>query len=148
MSMTTDLKILAKDWSWLIDLDQFTLIEVSPFGDMFLRDSSGAFCLLDINQGELQYAQVAGSDPAVLFPMAFDMVIALDYLKAGVLPEDGQCFGYKSQLVAGGSLESANVYVATAAEYISFMGDFHYQIKDVADGETVMLKVVNHKVVQ
>jgi hypothetical protein len=146
--MTTDLKTLAKDWSWLIDLDQFTLLEVSPFGDLFLKDSTAALCLLDINLGELQYAEVAGSNPAVLFPMAFDMIIVSDYIKAGLLPTDGQCYEYKSQLVAGGSLEPSNVYVATAAEYISLMGDFHYQIKDVADGETVTLKVVNHKVIQ
>jgi hypothetical protein len=146
--MEAELSVLAKDWSWLIDLDQFTLLEVSPFGDLFLKDSTGAFCLLDINLGELQYAEVAGSNPAVLFPMAFDMVIVADYIKAGLLPTDGQCYGYKSQLVAGGSLEPANVYVASAAEYISFMGDFHYQIKDVADGETITLKVVNYKVIQ
>jgi hypothetical protein len=146
--MTTNLKILAKDWGWLIDVDQFKLLEVSPFGDLFLKDSTGALCLLDINLGELQYAEVAGSNSAALFPMAFDMVIAADYAKAGLLPTDGQCYGYKNQLVAGGSLEPSNVYVANAAEYISFMGDFHYQIKDVADGETVTLKVVNLKVIQ
>jgi hypothetical protein len=76
------------------------------------------------------------------------MVIVMDYIKAGLLPVDGQCFGYKSQLTAGGSLEPANVYVATTAEYISFMGDFHYQIRDVPDGTTVTLKVINHKVTQ
>ena len=146
--MTADLKILAKDWNWLIDLDQFTLLEISPFGDLFLKDSAGVFCLLDINFGELKYANVAGSNPALLFPFAFDMLIALAYVKAGLLPEDGQCFGYKEQLVTRGSLEPENVYVATAAEYISFMGEFHYQIKDIPDGTTVTLKVINHKGIQ
>jgi hypothetical protein len=146
--MTTDLNTLAKDWRWLVDLDQFTLFEISPFGDLFLRDSSGAFCLLDINFGELQYAKTTGSEPALLFPIAFDMAIATDYIKAGLLPIDGQCFGYKVQLVCGGSLKIENVYVANLSDYISFMGDFHSQIKDVADGETVQIKVINHKVIQ
>jgi hypothetical protein len=64
------------------------------------------------------------------------------------MPAEGQCFGYKQQLVAGGSLEIDNVYVATLNEYISFMGDFHSQIQDVADGETVRLIVTNRKVIQ
>lgn len=146
--MLPELTELAKDWNWLIDLDQFTLVEVSPFGDLFMTDSSGAFCLLDINQGDLQYASVSGSDPAKLFPLAFDMVIALDYIKAGLMPVDGQCFGYKVQCVAGGSLGPSNVYVATLSEYVSFMGSFHEQIQDVPDGGTVILKVINQKVIQ
>jgi len=61
---------------------------------------------------------------------------------------EGQCYGYKRQCVTGGSLEPDNVYVATMAEYISFMGDFHYQIKDIPDGTTVTLRVVNLKATQ
>jgi hypothetical protein len=136
-----ELKQIAKDWSWLIDLDQFTLIEVSPFGDLFMKDSTDAFCLLDINTGELQYAEAAGNNPAHLFPMIFDLRIAAAYVKAGLVPQEGQCFGYKVQIVVGGSLEPTNVYVATLAEYVSFMGDFHHQIQDVPDGTTVHLKV-------
>ncbi len=113
-----------------------------------MKDATDAFCLLDINMGELQYAQVPGISPAELFPIAFDFRIAADYIKAGVMLEEGQCFGYKIQLVAGGSLAVSNVYVATLAEYISFMGDFHHQIQDVPDGTTVHLKVINKRVIQ
>ena len=129
----------------MIDLDQFTLLEISPFGDLFLKDFTGSFCLLDINFGELKYADVEGSDPALLFPFAFDMVIATNYVQAGLLPVDGQCYAYKIPSVAGGSLEVSNVYVATAAEYISFMGDFHHQIMDVPDGGRIRLKVINYE---
>lgn len=113
-----------------------------------MKDTTSAFCLLDINLGELQYAEAAGNDPAQLFPMAFDFLIAADYVKAGLMPEEGQCFGYKIQLVAGGSLEVSNVYVATQSEYISFMGEFHHQIQDIPDGTTVRLKVINKRVLQ
>jgi hypothetical protein len=145
--MTTDFNTLAKDWSLLVDLDQFTLVEISLFGDLFLKDSTGAYCLLDINFGELQYAETVGSDPEILFPIAFDMVIATDYIKGGLLPVDGQCFGYKEQLVSGGSLRIENVYIAILSDYVSFMGDYHNQIKDVADGETVQIKAINHKII-
>jgi hypothetical protein len=142
-----ELKQIAKDWDWLVDLDQFTLIEVSPFGDLFMKDTTDAFCLLDINMGELQYAETAGISPIELFPIAFDGRIAIDYIKAGLMPAEGQCFGYKVQLVTSGSLESSNVYVATLTEYISFMGEFHRQIQDIPDGTTVTIKVINKKVI-
>ena len=146
--MVPELATLAEGWKWLFDSDQFTLLEVSPFGDLFMRDTTGAFCLLDVNMGELQYARTEGTNPALLFHIAFDGVIAAGYIKAGLLPVDGECFGYKQQLVAGGSLESHNVYIATLSEYVSFMGDFHREIRDVPDGATVVLKVTNRKVVQ
>ena len=143
-----ELSQVAKDWSWLIALDGMGLVTVSPFGDLLLRDSSGAFCLLDVNFGELQYATSEGTDPAILFPYAFDMRIASKYIEAGLLPADGQCFGYRNPLVTRGSLGVENVYIATLSEYISFMGDFHRQIQDVPDGATVTIKVINQKVIQ
>jgi hypothetical protein len=146
--MHADLDKLAADWRWLIDPGQFTLVAVSPFGDLFMKEATGAHCLLDINAGELLYAKEPGVDPSTLFPIAFDMIIATEYVKAGMLPADGQCFGYKRQLVAGGSLDVENVYVATLDEYVSFMGDFHRQIQDIPDGTTVTIRVINQKVIQ
>jgi len=143
-----ELSTLAKDWSWLVDLNQFTLLSVSPFGDLFMKDSADALCLLDINLGQLAYAEVPGTNPALLFPIAFDTRIATGYIEGGLLPTEGQCFGYKRQLVTGGSLEIENVYLATTVEYISFLGDFHRQIQDVPDGGTIRIKVINHKVIQ
>ncbi len=113
-----------------------------------MKDSTDAFCLLDINMGELQYAEIAGNSPAHLFPIAFDFRIASDYVNAGLMPQEGQCFGYRIQLVTGGSLQPSNVYVATLTEYISFMGDFHHQIQDVPDGAKVTIKVINKRSTQ
>ena len=104
--------------------------------------------MLDINCGQLEAAHIVGRDPATLFPIAFDGSIAAGYRKAGLILSDGKCYGYKRQLVTGATLEPENVYVASLAEYLSFMGSFHDQIKDVVDGETVTLKVINQKVVQ
>ncbi len=104
--------------------------------------------MLDVNLGDLEPARTSGRDPISLFPIAFDDKIAADYRKAGLILSDGTCYGYKRQLVTGATLEAENVYVATLPEYLSFMGSFHDQIKDVVDGETVTLNVINKKVVQ
>ena len=140
-----ELKTLAADWFWLIQLEDYELISVSPFGDLFLRDESDAYCLLDINLGCLEYATKEGIDPAELFPIAFDDSIARGYRESGLLLKPGTCYGYKTPCVTGGSVESNNVYVADLPEYVSFMGCFHFQIKDVVDGETVEIKGIRPK---
>jgi hypothetical protein len=146
--MNVELKEIAKDWAWLTDLNEYQLLAISPFGDLLLEDKTGVVSLLDINFGELMPARTSGRNPISLFPIAFDDRIAADYRKAGLLLSDGKCYGYKRQLVTDATLEAENVYVATLSEYLSFMGSFHDQIKDVVDGETVILKVINQKVVQ
>jgi hypothetical protein len=143
--MSVELKHLAKDWRWLIDVDRQTLLGISPFGDLLLQDDTGEISLLDINLGLVEYASTGSTDPASLFPIAFDDRIASGYRAFGYTLLPGQCYGYKVQAVTGGSLEVENVYIASVAEYISFMGDFHYQIKDIPDGGTIEIKVINLK---
>ena len=138
-----ELTELAKDWGWLIDLDHQTLLSISPFGDLLLRDDTGEISLLDINLGILEYASTGGTDPASLFPIAFDDQIASGYRAAGLLLQPGKCYGLKIPGVTGGSFEVDNIYIASVAEYISFTGNFHYQIKDIPDGTKVKIKVVN-----
>jgi len=146
--MELELDKIAKDWDWLLDLSAYRVISISPFGDLFLKDASDTFSLLDVNMGVLEFAQWSGTDPAVLFPIRFDDRIAAGYREAGLVLTEGQCYGLKIQGVAGGSFALENIYIATLAEYVSFMGDFHRQIQDVPDGGTVTLKVINQKVIQ
>jgi hypothetical protein len=138
-----ELRELAKDWRWLIDLDHQTLLAISPFGDLMLRDDTDEISLLDINLGILEYASTASKDPASLFPIAFDDQMARNYRAAGLFLSPGKCYGLKIQAVTGGSFEADNIYIASLKEYISFMGNFHYQIKDIPDGGRVKIKVIN-----
>jgi hypothetical protein len=141
-----DLRELAADWAWLINLEEYKLEAVSPFGDLLLRDRSDPLCLLDINLGAIEYTTEITDDPAIAFPVAFDDRIAAGYREAQLFLKPATCYGYKIQCIAGGSVEIENVYVATLAEYVSFMGCFHFQIRDVEDGESVVIKVVRPSV--
>ena len=136
------LRDLAADWAWMIDLEEYTVIDVSPFGDLLLSDRTGALVLLDVNGGCLEEGAVASDDPAVVFPIAFDDRIAKGYREAQLFLKPGTCYGYKVPCVTGGSLLPENVFIATLTEYVSFMGQFHLQIKDVEDGERVQIRVV------
>jgi hypothetical protein len=146
--MSLELTSVAIDWEWLLDLRDFTLVCASPFGDLFLRDATGALGLLDINLGVFEFAGSPGDDPIVLFPISFDDRLAKGYREAGLILGASQCYGLKRQGVAGGSFEPENIYVATMEEYIRFMGDFHRQIQEVPDGGTITIKAINQKVVQ
>lgn len=142
------LDVLLKDWAWLLDPARHKLMAVSPFGDILLQDETGAISLLDVNLGVLEPATISGTDPVELFPMMFDGRIAAGYEKAGLHLTASKCYGYKKQLVAGGSMQPENVYIASTIEYVSFLGDFHNQIKDLPNGTTVTIKVTNLKVLQ
>jgi len=133
---------LLRDWRWLLGDDHYALIAISPFGDLLLRDQLGAVSLLDINVGTIELATTEDHDPALLFPVAFDDRLARSYRRAQLFLKPNTCYGYKIQGVMGGSFEVDNVYVATLSEYVSFMGNFHFQIRDVADGESVVIKVI------
>jgi len=136
-----DFKALAADWSWLIELDDYELVDISPFGDLLLESRGGTLCLLDINQGILECPSADSPDPAVLFPYAFDGRLATKYRQGQIFLKQGTCYGYKIQTVIGGSFEIENVYVANLAEYVSLMGSFHVQIKDIPDGQKVRIVV-------
>jgi hypothetical protein len=107
--MQMELSTIAKDWDWLLDLSEYLLVSVSPFGDLFLEDGTGTFSLLDINLGTHEYASEFGCDPAILFPIAFDDRIAAGYREAGLKLNVGQCYGLKRQGVIGGSFEPDNI---------------------------------------
>jgi len=135
---------LAADWRWFFDPADYTLLTTSPFGDLVLRDRSGAICLLDVNFATIEYATNEGVDLATLFPDAFDDRLASRYRDAGLVLAEGQCYGFKTPIVtAESSFGPSNVYVAPLVEYVSFMGDFGRQISDVEDGQRIRLRVGN-----
>jgi hypothetical protein len=139
--MDSHLEDLARDWRWLFDPAGFEVVAISPFGDL-LRDEAGAFRLLDLNFGEIVESLAEGDDPAVLFPESFDGLLAARYRAAGIELREGQCYAFTTPVMAKqGSYEPGNVYAVSGAERISFIGDFHRQIKDIADGETMRIVV-------
>ena len=139
-----NLEQLAADWRWLFDPADFELLALSPFGDLVLRDKTGAVCLLDVNSAELQYATTESTDLVKMFPDAFDDRLASRYRDAGLMLGEGKCYGFKTPVIAvESSFEPSNVYVATLTEYVGWMGDFHHQIRDVEDGQTIRLVVRN-----
>jgi|ERR1700722_2465703 len=138
---------LLADWKWLAP-EEFSLVAVNSFGDLFLQDVRGAVNRLDITEGTV--SAVAAS--SVEFQEAakdtvrkrewFLEELAEQAEQKGCSPGKGQCIGCKIPWVFKESKDMLdNIYVADLYEYLSFMGDLHEQIKDVPDGGQIRLKV-------
>lgn len=138
---------LLRAWKWLADRP-FRLVAVNAFGDLFLEESDGTVCRLDVTGGTL--SSIASSDREFRQAMNdagnrnkyFLEGLSLQAEQRGLHPGKGQCIGYKVPPVFKESANTPNnAYVADLLEYISLMGALHCQIKNVPNGGAVKIRV-------
>jgi hypothetical protein len=133
--MVSSLEEAFKDWSWLFDAGGAKILETSCIGDVVLRNSQGETLILDVVGGELRSYSETEKE---MLENQDHLIAKLE--AAGLKLEPGKCYGMKPTEIFK-PFEAENMYVATLNEYVSFMGYFHGQIKDLPDGTTVRLKV-------
>jgi hypothetical protein len=142
---------LLRDWCWLCS-EQYQLVDINDFGDLFLRLPSGKVGMLDLQEGrlvdiapsveEFDAARQLNSNHRDCY---FDDV-SQQLQDRGLRLEEGKIFGYKTPLCFKESAErSDNIYVADIYEYVSFMGTVHKQINDLPEGAKVRLVVEKSK---
>lgn len=138
---------LLEEWRWLCP-GKFRLIAVDAFADLFFEDSESAIMRLDTTIGRLD--RIAGSSEEFVRLtqdsehrekwLCEDVAVALS--KQGFDPAKGKCIAYKTPIAFEGSTgDAGNVYIADLYEYVSFLGDLHFQMKNVPDGGKVRLVV-------
>jgi len=138
------LERLTQTWRWLFEPSSFELLEISPFGDLLLRDAAGVYWLLDVNFGRLEGPAARGGAAAEMFPDNFDGRLAGRYRAAEIELREGQCYAYTTLVIAKeGSFEPSNVWAAPMEEYVRMMGDLHGQLRGVADGTQVRVVAKN-----
>src|SRR5262249_44799419 len=64
-------------------------------------------------------------------------------LEAGIQLQRNQCYWYKIPPVLGGDYTVENTSVIIIAEHYRFFGDLYYRIKDLTDGSTGDIKIVD-----
>lgn len=118
-------------------------------GDGFLSDPSGAVWWL--NTGEAKLSKIASSrnefqellkkkenkDLWLMYPLI------CQFIRSGKVPLLGQCFGFKTLPVLGGKYDADNMIPIKMSEHFGVTGDIHQQIKDLPEGTTVEIKVVD-----
>jgi|SRR5579859_250978 len=133
---------LLKDWAWLLQ-KPYTLIAMNNFGDMFLQDEDGEVHLLVLGMGEI--IRVAGS-VAEFRRLASEKETQREWFALGLLTElerarmtisDGQCFGFKTPPILGGTVELSNIEISHIGVYISLMGQICQQIKKLPAGTKI-----------
>lgn len=137
--MVSDLRDALKDWSWLKDPDELEIVGTTCLGDVILRDYSAVEFILDVVAGEIRAFDETEREVSA-GERGFVARMESHGLKLG----PGQCYGLKPYAIFK-DYTPENIYVATMPEYVSFMGSFHKQIKDLPDGAQVRLKVINHE---
>jgi hypothetical protein len=124
-----------QDWSWLRKLDEMDIVRTTCFGDVILRGQSGEEYILDVGGGELR-----AFDEAEKKLTAGEGNFIERMERHGLKLSSGKCYGLKPHAVFK-AYEPDNIYVATTSEYVSFMGNFYGQIKDLPDGTKIRVVV-------
>ena len=136
---------LLEQWRWLCPQDM-TLVAEDAFGDLFLREESGAILKLDLAIGQIK--KIAESETqfrqlATTKEKREEWFAETDELAAasrGLKPAAGQCIAFKIPLVFAESGTPNNAYVADLYEYVSFLGEVHRQISALPQGSKVRLE--------
>ncbi len=144
---TTDLDWLdvLEPWGDILP-DAFTVWFANRLGEPILVFDDDTVHRLDLEGGELEkiatsrdaLAEAIEAGPnANLWLRANEIDRATT---AGRPLEAGECYGYRQPLVLGGRPDGENLCIRTVAEYISFLGQMHAQIRDLPDGAEVDIR--------
>jgi len=141
-----DVERLLSEWRWLVQ-DRMTLVARNAFGDLFLRNDSGAVLRLDVALGKL--TTVAESETrfrelATTSEKRKEWFAETDEQAAatrGLKPNATQCIGFSVPLVFAESGFPDSPYLADLYEHVGFLGDLNRQISNLPDGAKVRLKV-------
>ena len=138
---------LLAEWKWLLRED-YGLVAINAFGDLFLKSAQGIFHRLDVSGGKIE--QIADSETEfqtlAAEPGKRNEWFLIDEEKKaaqkGFVPNKGQCVGSKIPWVFKESATVRdNLVIADLYDYVSCMGDVFGQMQDVPDGGKVRLRV-------
>jgi hypothetical protein len=146
VELTEDLKAgLLADWIWLVG-DQHRVLLMASSGDVFLADETGKVFWLETGGGKLtEIASSIAEFESALTDEANQaewlLAPVIDRLRSsGVLLAAGQCYGYETLPVLGGTYDGENRFPVPVQEHLGFTGYVHHKIKDLPDGTKISLK--------
>jgi hypothetical protein len=141
------LDTIREGWGW-IGLVPAAVTAENAFGNLIVRDTDGTYWR--ICPEELSCERVARNAQEIEalfrvdeFLTDWEMTLLVEQAqqKLGPVPAD-RCYCLKLPAVIGGKYDAGNIGTIPRAELIAFAGDLARQIKDVADGEQIVISVV------
>jgi hypothetical protein len=140
-----DVERLLIEWRWLYPR-KVVLVARSAFGDLFLRDGTGAIVWLGVSSGRLKMVAENESKFRELAAVAdnqlewFAETDAQPAMVNGVRPGKFECIAFKIPLAfSEGRHVSDNTYIIDIYEGVSVLGDIHRQISKLPNGARARL---------
>jgi len=133
-------------WSSIIPPAARTL-RTNLFGDVFIVDEGGAVHMLERAACAVQ--RIASSEAEFWHQIENDAEgwqlrpVADACRRAGKLLTAGQCYGFTTLPALGGDYTVENIWIAPWRDWFSFTAAVFDQIKDLPDGATVRLTIVD-----
>lgn len=125
-------------WGWVDEsLGALTPAYATAFGDVFLRDDSGAFWFLDGLEGSLtrRWESGAALQAALNTPEGQEQFLMLGLVQqatqAGLVPDAAQVLSFTVPPVLGGQFDVENVEVSDFVVALDLTGQIHEQVKDL-----------------
>jgi hypothetical protein len=139
------LGVLRAEWTWAIP-EPKRILAISKLGNVLVTTTDGS--VWHIVPEEWACRRIADDERTALgrmidpqFRAEWEMadLVARAEARDGVQPFD-RCFCLKLPAVVGGKFELSNVGTITILEHLAFCGGMAFQIRDVPDGEQIVLK--------
>ncbi|MBR0938730.1 T6SS immunity protein Tdi1 domain-containing protein [Bradyrhizobium jicamae] len=117
------------------------------FADVFLADGAGAVYMLEVSTGSI--ARIAASEEEFRQGCVDDangwlLRPLVDRCRAaGLNLGASQCYAYTTLPLFGGKYEVDNIWMCSWRDWISFTGSVYEQTKDLPDGATIKINVVD-----
>ena len=129
-------------WRWL-PLSGFTVVAVSAFGDVFLRDDASAVHQIDTIEGKL--SKVADSTPGLAAMLqdgeARDSLLLAGLVigarNRGLTLEPGECYDFRLAPVVGGKMSVDDIEKRSFVVKLHIAGQLHEQVKNLPPGTPI-----------
>ena len=142
MAVAATIEEAMKEWEWLLSTDGIEIVNTSCLGDVIFIDGEGSLMILDVVAGQVRLFDLHEEEQIAGMPRLTSRLES-----EGLKLKEGQCYALKPHAIFKEYI-AENLYVASLPEYVSFMGDFHRQIKDLPDGTKFRFKVINEGLIQ
>lgn len=141
------LDIIRAEWSFA-GLDAAEVIDANPFGNVLVRDTRGQYWRIcpeelscELVARSIKECEQLRSSAEFQEDWAMQTLVDLARYTLGP-PGEGRCYCLKIPAVLGGAYDRTNLGTTTLSELIAAAGDMARQIKDLPDGATIKLSVV------
>ncbi|MEO1538717.1 MAG: T6SS immunity protein Tdi1 domain-containing protein [Pseudomonadota bacterium] len=135
-------------WGW-VGIEPKRVIAVNAFGNLLLEDNAGRYWRIC---PEELFAKIVADNEQTFNGLMAEADFLADWemlrlveVAAGDLgaPDCGKCYCLKLPGALGGEYQPENFGVISIEELILNSGDIALQIKDVSDGGTVQIQIVD-----